>query len=121
MANILIIDDEDMVRMVLKQSLEKAGHSVTEAGDGEKGVAALSGAAFDLVITDIVMPRREGIETIIEIRKTAPETPIIAISGGGRIGPENYLDAAVKMGATHVFAKPFDRAELLQTVERCIA
>ncbi len=122
MAHILIIDDEDMVRMVLRQSLEKVGHTVTEADNGTRGIAALhdSDAAVDLVITDIVMPEKEGVETIAEIRAERPELPIIAVSGGGRIGPENYLDAARRLGANHAFAKPFDRKQLLLTVAQCL-
>lgn len=121
MAHILIIDDEDMVRMVLKQSLEKAGHAVTEASNGAKGIKALHDGNFDLIITDIVMPEKEGVETIAEIRASEPDLPIIAVSGGGRIGPENYLDAARKLGANHAFAKPFDRAELLGAVDQCLS
>ncbi len=121
MAHILIIDDEDMVRMVLKQSLEKVGHAVTEANNGAKGITALRDGDFDLIITDIVMPEKEGVETIAEIRAGDPDLPIIAVSGGGRIGPENYLDAARRLGANHAFAKPFDRAELLHAVDECLA
>ena len=120
MAKVLIIDDENMVRMVLKQSLEKAGHDVVEAADGAKGIKALAEWDIDLVITDIVMPEKEGIETISHIRAENPDLPIIAISGGGRVGPENYLNAANKLGANHVFAKPFDRQELLATVAECL-
>lgn len=121
MAHILIIDDEDMVRMVLRQSLEKVGHTVTEAGNGARGMAALREGGIDLVITDIVMPVKEGVETIAEIRADHPDLPIIAVSGGGRIGPENYLDAATRLGANYAFAKPFDRKELLLTVAQCLS
>ncbi len=121
MAQVLIIDDEDMVRMVLRQTLEKAGHGVTEASNGAKGIAAMKDKKFDLVITDIVMPEKEGVETIVQVRLDNPKLPIIAISGGGRIGPADYLEAARQLGANHVFAKPFDRKELLATVEACVA
>jgi DNA-binding NtrC family response regulator len=116
MAKILIIDDDSQFRKMLRQILEKSGYTVSEADDGSKGINSFREAPTDLVITDIVMPDKEGIETIMEIRRMAPSIKIIAISGGGRIRADSYLDLACKLGATATFSKPVDRKKLLETI-----
>ena len=121
MARILIIEDEELVRFTLRQILEMAGHAVLEATNGAEGIALQKGSPADLVITDIVMPEKEGVETIIELRRDYPELNIIAISGGGRIGTTEYLDVARKFGARHVFGKPFNKHELLQAIDESLA
>ena len=120
MARILIIDDEDLDRMTLSQILEGDGHTVTEATDGEEGIAALRETPVDVVITDILMPNKEGIETIKELRQIAPDVKIIAISGGGRMQNANYLDVAQKLGANAVLKKPFEPQVLRDTVNACL-
>jgi len=120
MARILIVDDEDMVRLTLRKFLETAGHEVFEAENGEKGLKAFQDQPADLVITDIIMPEKEGIETIVDLKKEVPDLPIIAISGGGRIGNMDFLEIAGKLGARHVLSKPFDRQELLRLVDECL-
>ena len=110
---ILIIDDEELVRLTLRQTFEKLGYTVREASDGRRGVQAQRDDPADLIITDIVMPDQEGVETIIELRKEFPEVPIIAMSGGGRIGATDYLEHAQKFGASKVFEKPFDRKAIV--------
>lgn len=121
MARILIIDDEIMVRLTLRQFLEKAGHKVVEADNGEKGLKAFQAQAADLEITDIIMPDKEGIETILDLKKQAPDLPVIAISGGGRIGSTDVLEIAKKMGASHILPKPFGRDKVLALVNECLA
>ena len=121
MARILIIDDEEMVRMTLRQTLEKAGHEVREATNGREGVEMFQADPADLVITDIVMPEQEGVETIIKLRADYPDLKIIAVSGGGRIGATDYLEYAKQYGAAHVFEKPFDRKALVAAVESTLA
>ncbi len=116
MASILLVDDDAQVRNMLKITLERAGYEVTEATDGNQAVAAYDPAAVDLVITDIVMPEKEGIETIMELKTKNPAVKIIAISGGGRINPEDYLKWARRFGVAATFTKPVDREQLLNTL-----
>lgn len=121
MAKILIIDDEDQYRSTLKKMLEKAGYNeIEEAANGSAGLKIFQRHHFDLVITDIIMPEKEGIETIVELLRIDPRIKIIAMSGGGRIGPENYLELARHLGAGKTLAKPFKQAELLQLVQETI-
>ena len=120
MARILVIDDEDLARYAVRTILERAGHQVEEAKDGARGVARQREAPFDVVITDIIMPNREGIETIMDLRRDFPHTPVIAISGGGRVGPSDYLRMSVQLGARGALAKPFTPEELLEQVTTCL-
>ncbi|MEW6220182.1 MAG: response regulator [Thermodesulfobacteriota bacterium] len=120
MALILVIDDDELFRLMLVELLIRSGYQVVAARDGREGAQLFHQAAPDLVITDLIMPEREGIETIIEIRKARPEIPIIAVSGGGRNQPEDYLPLAEAMGAACTFAKPFDRRAFLAAVARLV-
>ena len=116
MKRILIIDDEAQIRMMLKQLLEREGYDVRVAENGKEGLSLFQQYAPHLVITDIIMPEKEGVETIIELIKQNPGVHIIAISGGGRKGPDLYLKIAEKMGASKIFSKPVDRREMIDTV-----
>ena len=120
MVKVLVADDEDMVRMVVKQTLVKAGIDVVEASNGREALEMQASDPSDVLITDIIMPEQEGIETIVQMRKDYPDLPIIAMSGGGRIGATDYLQAAKEFGARHVLEKPFDRKELLLAVQDCL-
>lgn len=112
---ILVIDDEAPLLVMVKQMLEKAGYTTTAVNDGEAGLKFVSQNPIDLVITDIFMPDKDGLGTILELRAQFPHIKIIAISGGSRRGPD-YLLIAKKLGAQHVLAKPFERQELLDVV-----
>jgi CheY-like chemotaxis protein len=116
MARILLIDDDATVRYALKQVLERAGHQVDEASDGLIGIEKCTAARPDVVVTDIIMPNQEGIETIIKLKRLAPEVAIIAMSGGGRTGNRDFLAMAEKLGAAKVMAKPFRPKELVEAV-----
>lgn len=116
MPRILVVDDEEQVRRVLRLVLERAGYEVDTASDGNEAVAVFDPARHDVVITDIVMPEKEGIETIQELRQKSTGVRIIAISGGGRISPEEYLDWAKRFGVHCTFTKPINRDELLNTL-----
>lgn len=116
MATILVIDDEEMVRATLRLALESAGHRVLEAGNGQDGLRLLETNPVDLTITDIIMPEKEGIETIIEIRRRQPEAKIIAISGGSRSQDIDFLRIAERLGAVHSLAKPFSPQMLIELV-----
>ena len=117
MTRILVIDDEESVRTVLRQMLEKEGYEIEDAEDGAVGLKLLHEHLPDLIITDLFMPEKEGIETMIEVRKHFPQVKIIAISGGGRMGKLDLLPMAESFGAQRTLAKPFERKELLETVK----
>jgi len=119
MARILIIEDDLGVRSMLRKVLEGAEHEVIEAGDGKKGLDLFRQKAVDLVITDIVMPEKEGLETILELRQADPAVKIIAISGGDSKGYD-YLASAQRFGALRTFHKPFVIWELLKTVQEML-
>ncbi len=121
MAKILIIDDEALIRMFLRQALEEASYEVEEASNGKEGMTLYREEPADLVITDLIMPEKEGIETIMELRQEFPEVKIIAMSGGSGIAPELYLDLANKLGANRTFVKPFKREHMLTVVEKLLA
>lgn len=116
--NILIAEDDDQVRRVIRLALERAGYDVCEAADGEEARRALGVAPFDLVITDIVMPGKDGLETIMFLRRNHPGTPVIAISGHDN---PLFLSNAAGLGATHVLPKPFTPSRLLDLVARVLA
>jgi CheY-like chemotaxis protein len=118
---ILIIEDDAAVRYTLKRILLSAGYSVLDAPNGRKGVQLFHLEGADLVITDIIMPEQEGIETIIELKSREPRTRIIAISGGGRTGAHDLLQMAERLGADAVLHKPFETAELIRTVKEKLA
>jgi DNA-binding response OmpR family regulator len=118
MADILVIDDEAALRRLVARILKGAGHSVREAENGRVGLQLFRELRPALVITDIVMPDQEGIETILELRRDAPSLPILAISGGG--GEGAYLRMATGLGATEALAKPFGADELLAAVAKLL-
>jgi PAS domain S-box-containing protein len=117
---ILVIDDDDQFRGMLRETLEHAGYDVADAPNGKEGIRLYRENPADLVITDIIMPEKEGIETIRELKRDFPEVKIIAISGGGRIGPDSYLKMAKGLGAQRTLTKPLERDELLKTVRELI-
>lgn len=121
MERVLIVDDEELVRVTLRQILQSAGYEITEASDGRQALADYKESRPDLVITDIIMPDKEGIETIIELRAMDPNAKIIAISGGGRVGASDYLELAKRLGADKVISKPLNSEKLLQAVEVVMA
>jgi DNA-binding response OmpR family regulator len=116
MAKIIVVDDEPSILLMLKKMLEKVGHEVDTASNGNEGIILFEKNKHDLLITDIIMPEKEGMETIIELRKKYPDLKIIAISGGGRINPEGYLPGAKLLGANMVFQKPLIQKEFLEAV-----
>jgi YesN/AraC family two-component response regulator len=116
MKTILIIDDEESICGSLEILFKRKGFNVLTASDGKKGITLLNENQVDLVITDIIMPEKDGFETIIEIKKVSLEIPIIAISGGGSLMPDFYLETAKQLGAKYVFCKPFNQDDLLATV-----
>jgi len=121
MAKILIIDDDNQFRRLCRIILENAGYTdIVEAENGHIGMKLIRNDHFDLVITDIIMPDKEGIETIMETRKDFPAIKIIAMSGGGKVGPDNYLVMAGHLGAGRTLAKPFQQSELVNAVRELL-
>jgi YesN/AraC family two-component response regulator len=106
---------------MLKKMLEKAGYSVLDASNGAIGLKIFLNNTVDLVITDIVMPEREGLETIRDLKKNNPDIKIIAMSGGGSIGPTEYLSLAKRFGVERTLKKPFTMKEVLTTVGELIS
>ncbi len=120
MSRILVIDDDEIVRELLLDILAHAGYEVVEARDGEEGIRLFRNEPADLVITDLIMPNKEGIESIIEIRRDFPDVTIIAISGGGHISPSAYLEIASRFGVQRTFAKPFLPDKILEAVRELV-
>ena len=116
MARILVIDDDVQVREMLTRSFQRAGYEVMAARDGNVALKLHSANPANLIITDIIMPEKEGLETIIEFRRRYQGVKIVAISGGGKIEADQYLDTAKALGAQKTFSKPFDLEELLESV-----
>lgn len=115
---VLLIDDEQMVRKIVRKMLERAGHEVTEVENGRLGLEQLGKGSFDLVITDIIMPEMEGVETVMSVREQHPSLKIIAMSGGGRTGNMDFLATAQKLGAAAILNKPFTLAALNEAMEK---
>ena len=117
MGRIMVVEDDKSVRELLREILKRAGHDVMAAGNGKEALSLYKKSPADLIITNILMPEKEGLETIQELRRENPDIKIIAISGGGQIGPADYLEVARRFGAMRTFSKPFDRKELLKAVD----
>jgi len=116
---ILLIDDEEPFRSVLRQVLLNAGYDVVEASNGAEGIQHFHEKPADVIITDIIMPEKEGIETIIELKKAYPDVKLVAMSGGGWYGTDIDFDMAKKLGA-HTLNKPFALQELLDVVRELL-
>ena len=126
MAKIIVIDDEADIRNVLKEVLERAGHDVDIADSSDAGLDILRDKGADLVITDIIMPGKDGVDTVYQIRMEFPKTRVIVISGGGNIMPMDYQPSAISTsaylasanvaGADVTLTKPFERDEILNAV-----
>jgi CheY-like chemotaxis protein len=121
MARLLIIEDDDDLRLMLHVLLTSAGHEVLEARNGREGLRIVEQQPVQLVITDLIMPDQEGIETILALRRRNEPIGIIAISGGGHGTGVNYLDLARRVGADLALTKPVGNDDLLQHVARLLA
>ena len=117
MPSILIVDDNEQVCGVLREAFERAGYQVTTAGDGNQGTLSYRENPTDLVILDILMPEKEGLETLIELRRDFPSIKVIAISGGSERAHVNLLDLAKRLGALHTVKKPFEMKALVNLAD----
>jgi len=116
MGKILVVDDEPQVRTVIRRILEKEGFEVDMAENGVKALELCQASPYDLVITDIIMPEKEGLETMIDLRRHCPQTKIIAMSGGGRMSSEDCLRMAEGLGASFSFRKPIETKKFIEAV-----
>lgn len=120
MTRVLIIDDENLVRSAFRMALERAGFEIMEAASGRLGIDCLTRNGVDLVITDLIMPDKDGFETIREIRDLQPALPIIAVTGGGPAGPDELLDRVRQMGVAVTLRKPVTRGDLLAAADEAL-
>jgi DNA-binding response OmpR family regulator len=114
--SILVVDDDELFRRMLRSTLERAGYSVVEASDGDEAIRLVRAQPPSAVVLDLIMPNREGLETLSELGRLGTKLPVIAISGGGRLNPESYLSMARGLGAAETLEKPFEPGELLEKV-----
>ncbi len=118
MPSVLVVDDEEQIRKLIRDTLEQAGYEVTEAQDGKEGLKAYRQRPADLVIMDILMPDQDGLESIMTLRREFPSAKIIAITGGSdMIGILNFLDVAKMLGARRTLQKPFEMKTLLDVAQ----
>ncbi len=116
MGRILVIDDDPAMRGSMRRILERDGHDVREAGDGAEGLRLFRAEPADVVVTDVLMPGKEGMETIVELREEAPDVRILVVSGGGTMLGESTLSDAQALGADASLAKPFTVDQLRSAV-----
>jgi DNA-binding response OmpR family regulator len=121
MNSVLVIDDDPVVCAIVQRVLEGDGFSVSAAGDAQTGLSRFAELNPDLVIVDILMPGKEGIATILELREANPEARILAMTGGGNFAASEVLRVAELVGADNSLEKPFAPAKLLSSVKRCLA
>ena len=118
MPSILVVDDEDQIRHLIRETLEQVGYHITEACDGKEALQQYRLAPADLVIMDILMPNQDGLETTVALRREFPDVKVIVITGGSdMIGMLNFLDVAKMLGAHSTLQKPFEMKTLLDTVQ----
>jgi two-component system, chemotaxis family, chemotaxis protein CheY len=120
MARILIVDDDPVLRRALRDVLEAAGYDVTDAADGDAALRSYGERGADLVLVDLFMPKRDGLEVIQTLRAAIPRPLIVAMSGGGRIGQIEVLRAAAAFGAARTLRKPFEWRDLLATTRELL-
>ncbi len=120
MMKILIVDDDPNGLYMLEVMLKESGYEVASAANGVEALEKLNAEDFDLIITDLIMPEKEGLEIIMELRRDFPGVKIIAMSGGGRVDPVEYLSIAKNFGAQYTFTKPIERKELLNAVRELL-
>ena len=119
--SILLVDDDLSLLEVVKMMLESKGHRVTAVVDGTQALAALEKERFDLIVTDVFFPGRDGVEVIIERSKHNPAARIVAMSGSGKFSSDHYLLLVKKLGADVILRKPFGAAELFAAIEQAFS
>ncbi|MGD0754718.1 MAG: response regulator [Bacteroidales bacterium] len=120
MPGVLIVEDDKDVREMLKLSLLRRNFTVLEAENGKAAIAHFKPLITDLVVTDLIMPEEDGLKVVIKLRELKPSIKIIAISGGGKVGPGSYLNLAKALGADAIFSKPFSINDLVAKIEQLL-
>lgn len=118
---VLFVDDDEPLREMARHGLGKADMAVSLAGNGHEALAQLERRTFDVAVVDILMPEKEGLETIMEVRKRWPDLPVIAISGGGQRGASAFLSTAKAFGAHLTLPKPFEMTDLAAAIEKLVS
>lgn len=118
---VLLIEDDAELLLMMAAALDAAGYAVASAADGRQGLKLFAQSPVDLVVTDMIMPVKDGVETITALKETDGRVKIIAISGGFRVGPLDYLALARHMGADETLAKPFSLDELVAAADRLLS
>jgi CheY-like chemotaxis protein len=120
MPGVLIVEDDRELREMLKMSLLRKGYTVQEAENGKEAISHFKPLITDLVVTDLIMPDEDGIKVVIRLRELKPAIKIIAISGGGKVGPGSYLNLAKALGADAIYSKPFSIKDLIVKIEQLL-
>ena len=120
MSRILVVDDDELARFTIREILTMAGHEIAEAESGDEAIKQQKEGAFDLIVTDIIMPGKDGVQTITELKQGDPNLVILAISAGGPLGDAEFLQRALDVGADDILAKPFSEDELVEKVSQCL-
>jgi CheY-like chemotaxis protein len=120
MPGILIVEDDKELREMLKMSLLRRNFTVLEAENGKEAIIHFKALLTDLVVTDLIMPEEDGLKVVIKLRELKPSIKIIAISGGGKVGPGSYLNLAKALGADAVYSKPFSINDLIAKIEQLL-
>lgn len=120
MAKILLVDDDDAIRKVLRITLTRQGHEVEDVANGSTAWAKFEARPADVVIMDLIMPEKEGLETIRQFRQNGSKTKILAISGGGRMDARDLLSIAQQLGADKALTKPFTQEDLLAALKEML-
>ena len=120
MPGVLIVEDDKELREMLKMSLLRSGFTVLEAENGKEAITHFKPSLTDLVVTDLIMPEEDGLKVVIKLRELKPSIKIIAISGGGKVGPGSYLNLAKALGADAIYSKPFSINDLTAKIEQLL-
>lgn len=120
MPGILIVEDDKELREMLKLSLLRSNFTVLEAENGKDAIVHFKPLLTDLVVTDLIMPEEDGLKVVIKLRELKPSIKIIAISGGGKVGPASYLNLAKALGADAIYTKPFSINDLIAKIEELL-
>jgi CheY-like chemotaxis protein len=120
MPGILLVEDDKELREMLKMSLLRRSFTVLEAENGKDAITHFKPLITDLVVTDLIMPEEDGLKVVIKLRELKPSLKIIAISGGGKVGPGSYLNLAKALGADAIYSKPFSINDLILKIEQLL-
>lgn len=120
MPGILIVEDDKEIREMLKLSLLRSNYTVLEAENGKDAIVHFKPLLTDLVVTDLIMPEEDGLKVVIKLKELKPSIKIIAISGGGKVGPASYLNLAKALGADAIYTKPFSINDLIAKIEELL-